>query len=212
MNKKIYLTLIIFTLILTACTSNANTPVSNVGSSNSRLTMQSQLVVGTIKLEDSDYAVTSEQAEELLPMWYVLQELNESDNAAQAEIDSLVKQIQETMADEQMQAITDMSLTQQDVVALMQEKGSGVVQSSGNNNGTSSQSNSGSGAGSPPDGGGGMPMDAPPDAAGGMPSGGQPSTGSNGATTNSAQPSMGTGVPSALIEALIEILESKNSS
>jgi hypothetical protein len=77
-------------------------------------------VVGTLQLEGTEQAVTSEQAQELLPMWQVYQDISNSSTAAQSEIDGLVEQIQETMSAGQMQAITVMNLTQQDVSATIQ--------------------------------------------------------------------------------------------
>ncbi|PJH74752.1 MAG: hypothetical protein CO064_10305, partial [Anaerolineae bacterium CG_4_9_14_0_8_um_filter_58_9] len=79
---------------------------------------------------------------ELLPLWQEYNELTRSDTAAQAEIDAVVAQIQETMTPQQVQAITDMKLTQQDEFSLMQELG--LVTSRPNASGTP-QASSGQG-------------------------------------------------------------------
>ncbi len=121
MNKKIFwTTLVLFTLTLTACASIARTTgtASSGGPSAVELPVQTKLILGTINLEETDNAVTTEQAKELLPMFYVLQDLNDSDTAAQEEIDGLVNQIQETLTDEQVQAIDDMSLSMRDMFVI----------------------------------------------------------------------------------------------
>jgi hypothetical protein len=106
-----------------------------------------------------------------------------------------------------MQAVSDMSLTQQDVFALMQEKGSGIIQSSEDSR-PDIQTNGGFGG--PPEGDrmfmgeGGM--------GGGIPPEGQTSNRSAGTTTEAGPGSMGGRAPSILIEALIEMLESKIGS
>ena len=121
MNKKFFWTSItLLALTLTACASSTGTPASapSGGPGAMELPAQTKLVLGTINLEETDYPVTSEQAAELLPMFYVLQDLNDSDTAAQEEIDGLVAQIQETLTAEQTQAIDGMNLSMRDVFAV----------------------------------------------------------------------------------------------
>jgi hypothetical protein len=207
MNKKIFwTTLILFTLTLSACASSTGTPsvASSGGPAAVELPAQTKLILGTINLEETDNAVTAEQAKELLPMFYVLQDLNDSDTAAQEEMDGLVNQIQEALTAEQVQAIDDMTLSMRDVFALTQ--GSGGSTGASNASSTSGTSTNGGGAGGPPDMGG-MPGGGP----GGMPGGGEmPSTGTT-STSNSANaaPVMDTSTPSALFDVVIELLQKK---
>jgi hypothetical protein len=201
MNKKIFwITLTLFTLILTACASTAGTAgtAPSGTSSADELPAQTKLILGTINLEETDNAITAEQAKELLPMFYVLKDLNDSDTAAQEEIGGLVNQIQETMTAEQVQAIDDMSLTRRDMFAITQGGSAGSSTS-----GTSSTTSAGGGAGGPPDMGG-MP-------GGGMPGGGAvSSTGTTSASSDtSAARVVDTSTPSALFDAVIELLEKK---
>lgn len=198
MNKKIFwTTLILFTLTLTACASIAGTTGTAPSGAPSavELPAQTKLILGTINLEETDYAVSAEQAAELMPMFYVLQDLNESDTAAQEEIDGLVSQIQETLTDEQVQAIDGMSLSMQDMFAITQNGGGRSSTSD-----TSSTSEAGGGGmGGPPEMGGG-----------GMPGGGMPSTGTTSASDDtSAMPAIDTSTPSALFDAVIKLLEKK---
>jgi len=202
MNKKIFwITLTLFTLILTACASTAGTTgtAPSGTSSADELPAQTKLILGTINLEETDNAITAEQAKELIPMFYVLQDLNESDTAAQEEIDGLVNQIQETMTAEQVQAIDDMSLTRRDMFAITQGGSAG----SGSSDTSPATSAGGGGAGGPPDMGG-MPGS-------GIPGGGaMPSTGTTSASGNTgAAPVMDTSAPSALFDAVIELLQKK---
>ncbi len=218
--KKLVITTLIITLFLTACSASA-LPTANSAAPAGSLPMATQLIIGTFKLKGTEHDITAEQAGELLPLWQVYSGLLSSDSAAQEEKDGLIDQIQATMTDQQMQAIMDMNLSQQDVMALMQEKGLGMgmggaqglsadqiataqaLRNSGGSNGFSG----------PPDGGAGMAAGGPPDG-GGMPGGGlsstnQSSSGNNTNTSAAARGPMGGGVPSALIDALIEMLKEK---
>ncbi len=75
------------------------------------LSVRTQLALGTLQLEETDQAVTVEQAEALLPLWQVLNTLETSGTAADAEVDAVVKQIQGTMTDQQIAAIVAMQLS-----------------------------------------------------------------------------------------------------
>ena len=85
--------------------------------------MQTMLILGTFKLEDTDLAVQPEQAQALLPLWQVLNNMMDSETVAVQEIDALVNQIADTMTDEQMQAIEAMGLTMQDLATLTADLG-----------------------------------------------------------------------------------------
>lgn len=208
------LTLILITLLaltLSACggasDSTGAATTSQTDPSAQTLSGASLLIIGTFKLEGTGQAVTSEQASELLPLWQVYQSLSTSDTAASEEVDALVEQIQTTMTSEQMQAIEEMQLTQEDVFALMQEQG--IEMGAGPGAERMATAQAGGGGFTPPDGGfpgGGGPGQGPGDG------GGQGLTPDQIAT---AQASRGAGgvnpnrVPTALIEALIEFLQEK---
>jgi hypothetical protein len=203
MNKKFFWILLPL-LTLTACSFNFGTvgSVSNGGApTGSELPAQTKLILGIINLEETENAVTAEQAKELVPMFYVLQDLNESDTAAQEEIDGLTEQIQETLTDEQAQAVEAMTLSRQDMFAIVQGGGN-----SAKTDASESSSTSGGGMGGPPDMGGGP---------GGMASGGGGMPGGmGGGTTNTSNgentaPVMDKSTPSTLFDAVIELLEKK---
>jgi len=209
MKHTVFSTLAIIAMTLTACSSSFTSTSAGSTQASSASPTELQLAVGILKLEGTENEVTAEQAPELLMLWQVYQELGQSDTAAQEEVEALIEQVQETMTAQQIQAITAMQITQQDVAAAMQ--GSSVfTNSSQSNNNSATSSNSGMPAGGPQDGG------VPPDMGGGaMPadfagSGGQ--TTSNGQTQYARTGSgLGgsAGIPTALVDMLIQVLEQK---
>jgi len=80
----------------------------------------SQLILGTLRLEGTANAVTTEQAKTLLPLCKSLQS-----GAVQgaAEVNAVLGQIERAMASEQIQAIAAMRLTQEDMASWVQESG-----------------------------------------------------------------------------------------
>ena len=145
--KKLILILMVFALgvLLSACgqnpseadtenaavaiqdDANPDAPVPQgtwePGSLPIEMPMQTMLILGTFKLEDTDLSVQAEQAKNLLPLWQVLNKLMDSDTVASEEIDALVNQIADTMSMEQMQAIEAMGLTMQDMATLSADLG-----------------------------------------------------------------------------------------
>ncbi|MFN8413896.1 MAG: hypothetical protein U0Z26_16060 [Anaerolineales bacterium] len=199
MNKKMFFTTLIFlALTLTACASASQTP----GAATEELPTQTKVTLGILKLEDTETAITTEQAKELLPMFHVLKDLNDSDTSAQEEIDGLVNQIQETLTQEQLQAIDTMSLSMRDVFSYTQGNANG----SGGSSNASSANSGGGAAGGPPDMGAG----GPPDMSGMPPSSASGNTSSS--TTTSAMPTISTSTPSALFDSVIELLQKKIQS
>ncbi len=213
--KKITLTIFVFlVLTLSACgSSNAADPVSGPQSDPAAgaLPEATQLIIGTLKLEDTNQAVTAEQAADLLPLWQTMLVLSESDTAAQQETEALITQIQETMTAEQRQAITDMNLTREDMMSIMQEQGLALGGGPTGGQNTNPQGG-GFGPGGFPDGGppqGGFP--------GGGPGGGGPGGGGGqgsdltpdqiATAQASRQQTGGSLVPPMLINVLIEYLQ-----
>jgi hypothetical protein len=85
------------------------------------LSLDGQLAIGTVRLDDTDLAVDADQAAELIPLWQAFQSLSSSDTAAEAELRAVLKQIQSTMTSEQIAAIADMQLTADKVTELVEE-------------------------------------------------------------------------------------------
>jgi hypothetical protein len=224
-------------LALAACAGAA--PTADSANSDERLNadyenalpVESQLILGTLMLEDTDQAVDAEQAAELLPLWQMQKTLAGSDTASSAEKEALLEQIQETMTPEQIRAIAAMQLTQEDSFAYMQK--AGLIQRQ-QFSGTPGASNSG--GGNFPGGGGSVIIEGggPPAGfeGGGPPAGFQGGQGGGGggfsgqgfnpedltaeqrATLEARRTSGGGygGASSVLLEALIELLQTKQGA
>ena len=223
MKKALTVLLILLTLTLTACGGASNPTRAGAPSQTDpaaqSLSGPTLLLLGTLKLDGTDQAVTAEQAADLLVLWQVYQEISTSDTAAPAERDALLKQIEETMTPEQMKAIQAMNLTPQDTFTVMQELGisAGRRQSSSNGNGNNGNNNffpegAPPGGGAPPDGGGGRFPNQGGGQGGNFPGGGNGFTPEQMATAQAqrAQSPGGNGgnfLPSALFDALIQYLQ-----
>jgi len=110
-------------LSLSACGGQGTEPDAASGATGlvdtfeDALTIKNQLLLGTLRLEDTDQAIASEQAEALLPLWQGYAALTASGTAATEEIESVQNQIVEAMTGEQVAAIAGMRLTN----AVLQE-------------------------------------------------------------------------------------------
>lgn len=194
-----------------------------------------QLVFGTLLLEGTDQAVTTEQAAIFLPLWTNYQTLTGGMNPGQGgagpdqaqatpadpdqigselqtQITDLLAQIQSSMTADQISAIEALQITQESVITLMEELGITVTDAAQGGEGMQPQGGGpgGGGGGMPPDGGG-----TPPDGAGAPPEmNGTPPVGSGDAPAMQGTPMPNDGMrgggmvtPEALT-ALIEYLTS----
>ncbi|HET9913675.1 MAG TPA: hypothetical protein VFQ13_17390 [Anaerolineales bacterium] len=215
MKKTTYITIVILTLLMTACgASRSAAPASapQGGPNAGALPATTQLLIGTLKLEGTAQAVTAEQAAELLPLWQTMQALSDSDTAADQEKEALIAQIQETMTAEQMQAITAMNLTGADMMSIMQERG-GMAMDGGQNNSQNENSTRNNGGGFVPGGGGPpggmMPPDERGGPGGGFNGGGQNMSEDQIATAQAARQANENTILPVLINAVIEYLQEK---
>jgi hypothetical protein len=193
-------------LALTACGSTQSSSAS--ATATNTLSLEEQLLVGTIKLEATGLAVSADQANELLPLWETLQSMASSGTGAQQEIDAVVSQIESTMSPEQISSITAMNLTRLDLMAAATDTGTSLTASSTaiTTNASSVQPQSGTGAP-----GGGNP---PTDMGAGMPaSTGIQSADQTGTTQAVSSQSTGTTdqVSTALINTLVQLLQKKTA-
>lgn len=119
--------LVSLTLILAACggaNGAANTATTALNEDYpDALPIQTQLTLGILKLEETELAVDTEQAAELLTLWQAIRSLSSSDITAEGEIEAIVNQILDTMSSEQLEAIAAMELTQEGILELTQELG-----------------------------------------------------------------------------------------
>jgi len=207
MKKWMFVTIVIsLVLALTACASTQNTTATATASNT--LSLEGQLLVGTFKLENTSLAISSAQANNLLPLWETLQSLASSNTAASQEVDAVVSQIESTMSSQQVSSITAMKLTQQDLTATAIDTGTASTTASSASTVKTSAVQLQAGAGAPA---GGNP---PSDMGGGMggatdvQAAGQTQSGTSQAVTT---PSAGTTqqVSAAMIKALVALLQKK---
>ena len=127
MKKNILiLTTLIFSLILPACGNSTPDENELVVSNEIRefvLAPEVELIIGTVRLEETDIAISASQASELLPLWKALRSLSNSETAAVAEVEAIINQILDAMTKDQMIAIKKMALTMQDLNALAETLG-----------------------------------------------------------------------------------------
>jgi hypothetical protein len=234
MNKNLVISVLLVLLAgLAACnSSNSTSDTTGQGNpfdSNAGLTQEMHFLIGTIKLENTNQAVSADQAAQLVPLWQALLSLETSGTAANEEIEAVIAQIQETMTDEQVAAITAMDLTRQSEIDTMQALGLSTNFASGTPMAVGTPGAPGD-MGFPGDGGtmpsGNMPSGGAP--SGGMlsygPSGSMPSGGPQGSSGSGLDQSqiatlqargtpkaMGSidRVPQALLSALIDLLQKK---
>lgn len=207
MKKLVLISITILAVLLSAC--SAQTP--QAAPAQAELSTESKLIVGTFKLDGTEQAITKDQAKQLVIMWQVYQEISQSDTAAQEEVDGLLKQIEGAFTDAQTQAITNLNLSQRDVMTLMQEKNlMGNMPQMGNSSSSGSSSNSNAtgggaamGAGGPPDMGAG----GPPDMGGGGPMMGGDSSSSSSSSGSTSTQAQRMNPTSQLLDALIEYLQ-----
>ena len=158
-----------------------------------------QLSMGMLMLEETPQAVTAEQAQELLPLWQMLRTLQQSDTAAEVEIEAVLNQIQKAMTSEQLAAIEGMDLTLASMRTMAQELGLGL-------GGGESEGSSGG------QGGGFRPQDGMPPGGGMFPGGGMPGGGADLSPEERATAvaeRMSSGFGTALMDRLIELLEAR---
>ncbi len=211
--KKILFSIITFILIFSLTACGAKLSAANSSTESNSLSLEGQLLVGTFKLENTDLAVTSSEANELLPLWEALQSLSTSSIAAVQEVDAVISQIESTMTQEQIASIRAMKLTQADLDSMQQQASTASTSSSTTATNSESmlpQVNSGSGSPAGAAVGGGNP---PADLAGAMASPlGQTSGITQTSGTQAATVQTGSAaktIPTALINSLIALLEKK---
>jgi hypothetical protein len=132
-NLLLLMAIVILALVLAACSgtsSHTGSTLTTTGTAGAQagtsLSQVNMLLVGTLKLEDTDQAVTSDEAVKLLPLWQAYRSLSSSQTAAEVEVDALLNQIQSSMTSEQVAAIKALNLTSTDMMDLLQSMGGGM--------------------------------------------------------------------------------------
>lgn len=169
-----------------------------------------QLMVGTFLLEGTEEEVASEQAAELVILWKAFRSLSSSDNVAVEEMDALVKQIRDTMTDDQLNTIMGLELSLEDMFSMAEVLGIVPEDFSGFGRGE------GDGDGFPEGGPGGFPGGGIPgeEGRGGQGPGGfggdlDPDAIATARAERGGSQGIGSRFNSFLLDPLIELLESK---
>lgn len=130
MHKKLVYPLMIMLLALVSCNSASdNTAAADgqapngTGQPTREISEDVQLMMGTVLLDKTDYAIDADQAAELIPLWKVLDTMAGSETAAQVEVDAVIASIQDAMTPEQMTAIEAMNLSIADMNDVFQTLG-----------------------------------------------------------------------------------------
>jgi len=113
---------------------------------NFQLPATDQLLIGTLMLENSDLAVSPEQAASLLPLWQLMKTLLDSDTTVQAEIDAVLKRINAEMTADQLAWVAGQDFSGQSMSQVMQQLGISPSNSS-DSTGESFSGNYGQGGG-----------------------------------------------------------------
>lgn len=123
--------LLLTVIVLAGCRGSEPTPAADAGlgdtytsealdaSYPSALNASSQLMLGTIKLEGTEHAVTPGQAKVLLPLWQAFQG---GALQASAERNAVLARIEAQMTPAQLEAIAAMQLTPDDLRAWAQDR------------------------------------------------------------------------------------------
>jgi|NGEPerStandDraft_6_1074524.scaffolds.fasta_scaffold10935_1 hypothetical protein len=206
--KKMLLVSIVISLVLalTACGSTQNTTA--VATASTTLSQEGQFLVGTLKLENTSLAVTSEQANTLLPLWETLESLASSNTAASQEVDAVVSQIESSLSTQQVSGITAMKLTQQDLAALALDTGTSSTTAASNNTAKTSAAQLQAGTGDPGTGNPPGGMDAGMGAASDVQTVSQAQTGTSQAVSTPSAVTTNQ-VPAAMIKVLVALLQKK---
>ena len=122
------------------------------------LPVATQLILGSLKLEEGAQPISADEAAKLLPLWQAYQNLSVSDSVAEAELTALVNQIQRGMQPGQVEAIAAMQLTADDITEVLQAQGPGLF---GGGGGQRSANGADGAFPAPPGGGGFIPGRGP---------------------------------------------------
>ena len=237
MKKTIFFLSLLLLFTLAACSTTPANPDTTMGGPTDAASTNTgnnpptnmQLALGTFALEDTEYAITAEQAAELLSLWKAAQSLSTSETITAEEFQAVFNQIEDTMTPDQMNTITTMELTSETMAEIGEKYGltfgpvgGGGFDPENLTDGQLATREAFQESGQAP-GGGGFPGGGPPDGGfvgGGPGGGGFPGGGGDiGSLPEAQQTAIASGagrqfgsnggLPPAFYDAIIEFLEGK---
>jgi hypothetical protein len=203
-----------------AAQNSGNTTAS--GSNTRELPQAMMLALGTFKLDKTAHPVDAAEAAQLLFLWKGMRTLSQEQTVANEEVQGLIKQIQDTLKPEQIDAINGMNLSFQDISLIAMETGLDLGNFGGQSGNLSPEARAtfqaarqsgqfqgGYGGGQIPGAGGGGNRPG-----GGIPGeGGPPVSSTNTTNTTQSRGSGGSfqklGISPAMIDAVIQFLQAK---
>ncbi len=125
--KKLGVLLIFVLIVISACSSpgtqEADQVVLNTDYAEDALSVEMQLIIGSLLLNETDLEIDTEMASSLVPYWKMYLSLEASETTAVGELEAVVAEIQELMKQDQLNYIIGLELTQESMATLMDELG-----------------------------------------------------------------------------------------
>ncbi len=81
------------------------------------------LALGSLKLAETSFPITADQAPQMLMLWQALDNLTQSGNSAEAEVTAILSQIDQAFTSDQAASINAMVLTQEELQSWAQANG-----------------------------------------------------------------------------------------
>ncbi len=122
MNKKGWFLVLLLALSLVACNA-ATEAETTTAATTMEMPRATELLIGTWRLDGTPQDLTPEQAAQILPLWQLFNTMSQSNTAAPAELDAVVRQIEAAMTADQLAAIAAMDIQATSMRELMDEMG-----------------------------------------------------------------------------------------
>ena len=125
MKKRITIivVLVIVAIAAAACVSQQASSDAPSATAAGELPELTRLVMGVVSLEETDIAVSAEQADSLLPLFKMVRALAESDSVAEVELEAVTGQISDSLTEAQIASIDAMDLSMADMSVTMEQLG-----------------------------------------------------------------------------------------
>lgn len=125
MKKRIAIIILVLVVAIAAagCVSQQARSDPPDGAAMGELPELTRLVMGVVSLEETDIAVSAEQADALLPLFKMVRALAESASVAEVEFEAVTGQIGDSLTEAPIASIDAMELTMADMSVTMEQLG-----------------------------------------------------------------------------------------